>query len=361
MAPIGPARRAFPADAMTTDSQSSDPIPPAHARAIAATLAVHGLQANGPPITVVDSVLNDNYHVEADHREFFVRVHKQNRTRERLELEHRVIAWAGTHHIPVNPPLADAAGRTVHSSSGLLVAVFPWLDARTLARGSIDAGQAALLGEMQGRIHSAFAAFQPPDLRRGGTGSTWDTEETALVLSRVDDLIRRYPAAGEEMRRLQPELRFQLALLESPEARSTADFDELATQPFHGDYHERNVLLDHRGSIAAVVDWEMAGYLPPIFELLRAVDFCGLLSEPLLRAYLRGYRRSARLDPASISPGVEMWWQSVLHDAWAYRLRFIDGDRRVDRFIVETGARVRRLADPEFRLWLARTVLAALA
>ena len=346
---------------MTAESQSSAGVPPAHARAIAETLAIYGLQVIGTPIPVLDSVLNNNYRVDAGHSRLFVRVHKQNRTRERLELEHRMITWAGAHAIPVNPPLADASGRTVHLSGGLLVAVFPWLEARTLARGAIDAEQATLLGEMQGRIHSAFAAFEAPDLRRGGTGSTWDTEETALVLSRIDDLIRYYPAPGEEMRRLQPELRFQLALVESPEARPTSDFAGLAAQPVHGDYHERNVLLDDAGSIAAVVDWEMAGYLPPIFELLRAVDFCGLLSEPLLRAYLHGYARSARLDPASVSPGVEMWWQSVLHDAWAYRLRFIRGDRRVDRFIVETGERVRRLADPEFRSWLNRTILNAIA
>jgi hypothetical protein len=42
-------------------------------------------------------------------------------------------------------------------------------------------------------------------------------------------------------------------------------------------------------------------------------------------------------------------------------MRFIRGDRRVDRFIVETGERVRRLADPAFRRWLSDTMRSAIA
>ncbi len=346
---------------MNGEPRLSIGIPTAHARAIASVLATYETAAIGQPVPVQDSALNDNYRVETRGGRLFVRIHKRKRERERIEMEHRVIARAGACGIPVNPPLADAAGRTVHASGGLLVAIFPWIEARTLTRGAIDAPNANLLGEMQGRIHVALAAFADPGLPHGKTGATWDTERSAQALSRIDDLIRYYPAPGEEMRRLQPELRFQLALVESAEARPCADFGGLATQPVHGDYHERNVLLDSAGGIAAVVDWELAGYLPPVFELLRALDYCGLLAKPLLEAYLRGYRRHASLDPTSVSSGVEMWWQSVLHDTWAYNLRFIGGDRRADRFIVETGERVRRLADPGFRRRLAAAIHSALA
>jgi Ser/Thr protein kinase RdoA (MazF antagonist) len=334
----------------------------AHVRAIDDVLAHYGWTRAGEPSPIPDSVLNHNYRVDTDAGPRFVRVHKKTRTRERIELEHRVIGFAAEQGIPVNPPLPDGRGRTVHSSGGALVAVFPWQEHRTLRRGAIDETGAALLGDVHGRIHAAMAEFDDPALVSGKTGSSWDTEEAALALSRVDDLIRYYPAVSEEWVRIQAEIRFQLAILESAEARPDTDFAALPTQPVHGDFHERNVLLAPNGdAVVAVVDWEMASRMPPVFELIRAADFTGVLAEPLMGAYLSAYAANGTVSPADVAQGVEMWWQSCLHDTWAYAARFVQGDDRVTRFLNETGARVRRLASAAYREWLAGSIRRLLA
>ena len=71
---------------------------------------------------------------------------------------------------------------------------------------------------------------------------------------------------------------------------------------------------------------------------------------------MAGYRGQATLEASSIGPAVDLWWQSVLHDTWAFRTYFIEGDTRPERFFAEIGPRLRRFADPEFRAWLTEIV-----
>lgn len=330
--------------------------PAAHVKALDQLLGAHGLRRHGQPRPVEGSVLNHNYCVETAAGRRFVRLHKANRTRERLLREHRAMAWAAGQGLPVHPPLAAEGGETLIALGGVLGAVYSWLAGRHLSRGAILPAQSAALGAMQGRLHRVLAGYHDPDLAPGGTGGSWDTGASIAMLSRVDDLIRYYPAHSEWTLEVQGGLRTQLGLLESGVARPSSDFARIATQPAHGDYHERNVLFDDGGKVAAVVDWEMVGLLPPVFEVLRAVSFSLLMEPSLLAAYLEGYRREASLPADDCEPGVEMWWQSLLHDTWRYRTRFIEGDLRAERFFAESLALLTRFSDPAYRASIAATL-----
>jgi Ser/Thr protein kinase RdoA (MazF antagonist) len=316
-------------------------------------LSRYALQRHGEPVPVDGSVLNDNYRVETSDGPRFVRIHKASRTPGRLEREHEVIAWAGARGIPVNPPEADADGRTLHSMGGQIFALFPWLDGHHLERGGIDVQGADTLGGMQGRIHRIFAAYDGPSLPGGGSGATWDTEAAIQDLSRVDDLIRYYPAHSEWTLSVQELLRMHLELLESPQARPSSDFAGLPVQAVHGDYHERNVMLDTAGKVQAVIDWEMPAVIPPAFELLRCVTFAHLLDHPLLESYLHAYRREYSLRAEECEPAVEMWWQSTIHSTWAFRAYYIEGNRRAAQFFAEGRANLARFRDSVYRASLA--------
>ena len=177
------------------------------------------------------------------------------------------------------------------------------------------------------------------------------------ALNRVDDLIRYYPSPPTEQLRLQEVIRTQLELLESAAARPASDFASLRRQACHGDYHERNVMVDDSGAIIAVVDWEMAGLLPPIFELVRAISFVRLFDLPLLEPYLVAYRRHTQCSAAECHDGVEMFWQFLIHDTWVFTSRFIRGDRRVDEFLPTAGQLLTRFSDPAFRSMLESTLV----
>jgi Ser/Thr protein kinase RdoA (MazF antagonist) len=335
------------------------PPPPSVAPPLAAIddlLARYELRRGGEPTAVAGSVLNDNYRVETSEGPRFVRVHKASRSRERLEREHQVIAWAGAHGIPVNGPLADADGNTLHSVGGRLLALFPWLDGDHLQQGKIDINGAATLGAMQGRIHRIFAVYDGPPLPAGGSGASWDTTQAIEDLSRVDDLIRDKPAHSEWTLSVQELLREHLELLESPEVRPSSDFAGLPAQAVHGDYHERNVMLDSTGKVQAVIDWEMPTVIPPAFELLRCVTFAHLLEPPLLESYLRAYRQECQLRAEDCEPAVEMWWQSTIHSTWSFRAYYIEGNRRAGQFFAQGQANLARFRDPAYRVRLAASL-----
>lgn len=313
-----------------------------------------GIEPVSPPRPVDGSALNYNYRAESANGAFFLRIHKRSRTREQLETEHAVIAWADEHGIPVNPPIPSSDGRTLRSNGGSMVAVFPWVEASTLQRSSLDESGARLLGETLGSLQTKLRPMDIP-LRKTNGELVWDTEASIGALSRVDDLIRYYPAPGEERLRIQEAIRFQMELLESQEPRPSSDFEYLVRQPCHSDFHERNVLV-RDGKVAAVVDWERVSLTPPVFELMRALTFCWSLDDPLLSAFVAGYASQTAIDASSVSESVEMWWQQMLHNSWVYTESFIRGDHRVDRFFAETHRNVRRFADRAFREGIASRI-----
>jgi Ser/Thr protein kinase RdoA (MazF antagonist) len=254
---------------------------PAHSeRFLLECLRPWGIEPLSPPRPVDGSALNYNYRVDAEDGTYFLRIHKRSRTREQLETEHAVIAWAGEHGIPVNPAIPSADGRTLRSNGGSLVAVFPWVEASTLQRATLDEAGARLLGETLGTLQTKLRPMDI-ELRKTNGELVWDTEASIGALSRVDDLIRYYPAPGEERLRIQEAIRFQMELLESQEPRPSSDFEYLVRQPCHSDFHERNVLV-REGEVVAVVDWERVSLTPPIFELMRALTFCWSLDDPLV-------------------------------------------------------------------------------
>lgn len=326
------------------------PLPAEHERALALALRALGRRAAGPPLPVPHSLLNANYRVPTPAGDLFLRLSPASRG-ERVLLEQRVAAFAAARGIPTPLPLADPSGGTCWQSGSLVASAYPWVAGRLLVAGAISTREAALLGRLQARLHEALAGF--PGLDAASTQLTWDTDQSVGALSRIDDLIRYYPAPGEERLAVQRGLRLQLALLEGTAPRPPGDFAYLALQPCHGDFHERNILFGADGDPLAVVDWELVALLPPGYDVLRSLSYMGLLEDELATAYLRAYRDVRRLGGEEWVAAVECWWQHLLHSTWAARHVFIEGDERAAPFVGSHAALVARFSDEGFRARLA--------
>lgn len=324
---------------------------------VAAALRRFGHVQRGEPQLHPESVLNENYRVETDAGTRFVRLHRKTRQPARLAAEVVLLDWLAGEGLPVVLPERATDGQAVQLVAGRRVTVWPWVEGFIATGPHLTPAAAALLGEMQGRLHAHLARYpRADDFPAGGSGATWDVEAAIAELSRVDDLIRYYPAPGERRLQLQGYLREKLALLEAGVARAPEEFAHLPSQLVHGDYHERNVILAPAGdSIAAVVDWELASRIPRIFELVRALEFSGAVQdEALARAWLDGYRTHASLARDECEAGVAMWFHAQLANTWAYRRLFIEGDAAVDRFFDSGAEQLRRWNDPSFRERLIR-------
>ena len=115
------------------------------------------------------------------------------------------------------------------------------------------------------------------------------------------------------------------------------------------DFHERQVIWggDHR--IVALVDWELTGSNPRIWELLRSLSFAKLLRAGYLEAYVRGFAENVALTQQECHDGVELWWQTRLHTTWALTEYLIGGNRRVRPFLRDGFETAHRLSDPKYR------------
>ena len=329
-------------------------VPRMHRQSIVEVLARYGLALAGEPVPIAASVLNQNYMVGTVAGRRFIRFHRKSRTRERLETEQDVIHAAAGRGIPAIAAISDGGGRWLHSLSNQFISVYPWIEGETLRRGAIGPGAARTLGDLHGRLHATLRDYSHPKLPTSGTGTWWDREESIEVLGRVDDLIRYYPSSTPEQLRIQDAIRRQMDWLQTNEARPANEFAGLRRQCCHGDYHERNVIMDAAGGVAAVVDWEITGMIPPVFEVLRALSFMELWAPELSGPYLTAYRTHATLEDCEA--GVEMWWQAQLHSTWVYRARFIEGTRAAGQFLEPHDRLLTALRDPAYRRTLASTL-----
>lgn len=320
---------------------------------MAAALRAFGLAASAPPALVEHSILNQNYRVETADGPVFLRQHRSTRTLERLERELAGAAWAAGKGIPTPEPLSSRTGENIVQIGGRFWSAYRWINGSSYRRGEIEPVQAGRLGEVHGRCIAALADYPRAADLPPNSELTWSTEQTLSDLRQVGPLVVAW--GTDQERRWHAR---QLEMVQSAGPRPSTDFAWLPLQPAHGDFHERNVVFDDSGSLAAVVDWERFCAQPPAFELLRAVSFMLMLEEGPLVAYLRGFGRHAPLDPATVAPCVDAWWQSSLHNTWVFRDSFISGNERARQFLPEEEWRSVRFHDAAFRTWLTSMIVA---
>ncbi|MEP6871329.1 MAG: phosphotransferase [Anaerolineaceae bacterium] len=320
-------------------------------RSIVEVLERLELTLAGEPLPVAESVINRNFAVPTSDGPRFVRFHAKSRSRERLELNLAASDFTALQGIPVVTALIDSKGRRLHALSNRFWSVYPWVEGVHLQRGSIDLEGATMLGELHGKLHAALRPFTDSRLQSDTNGSVWDAAQSLDDLGRVDDLIRYSPSPGAAQLRRQDQVRQVMELIDSPLSRPATDFATVQRAVCHGDFHERNVILGSAGDLLAVVDWDMVALLPPVFEVVRATSFMDILGAGLVEAYTIGYRRHAELTQCE--EGVEMWWQSQLHNTWVYRARFVQGNRAADQFLDDHFAMITALKNPAYRDKLA--------
>jgi homoserine kinase type II len=324
-------------------------------------LSRYGLMRRGAPVPVMESVVNQNFRVETSVGPRFVRFHHAGVTSKSVDLEHRVMTWAGQRGIPIIAPLTATDGATKQTIDGRWFSIFPWVEYRQLHADAPGTAEAAALGEMLGRLHETLAAFIEVAVPEGFSGQQFDTARALAELDQVQRAIMADSTLGDRAKRLLDGVAHKIDLLKATSVDHSA-YGHLPRHTVHGDYHQRNVLVDQQGDIAAVIDWELVRVIPRVQELLRCITFSGLLDLPgHIAAFMSGYRTHVALSAAESAIGVDLWWQLRLHGTWAYRARFIDGDLRAHQFLAGEDAMLRQFAGHPARVRLVDALQARLS
>ncbi len=342
---------------MVIEAIASGRTPEPHAAAIRWLAAHFGWELVGEaarPLT--QSVINANYRVETANGPVMMRAHKATMPRERIELEHHAVRWAGERGLPTNPPFADRHGETVFEIDGQLWAAFPWIEGHSLLRRTVTPDEAELLGATHALSQQVLREYPAEGLHRNSELS-WETEKSLADLRQITAAIEAVERPTDAHRQHAGWVAAQMEMLETEELRGPEMFADLPVQACHGDFHERNVMLDDANRLLAVIDWERFCLSVPAVEVVRAVTFALLWDEPHLQRYLQGYGSVGRLDAETIRPSVELWWQSSVHNTWAYRDGYIRGNANVVQFFEEGAEMLRRYRDPAWRAYLAGEML----
>ncbi len=317
------------------------------------TLGQLGRELVGEP-TPIASGRNHNWRVETEAGPLFFRRHRHTRPRERIELGLAAMSHAAARGVPVAEPIEGTGGTVLFGSDGRFASVYPWVVAETYTRGAITAKQATAFGGVHGRLHLALKDFEHQEIQPA-TEVWWDAERSLRDLAEVAAVVRNAGSipglnASEVLRGIER----QVDLLESGKLPPPEAFDALQSQAIHGDVHEGNVMLHPSGEVAAVVDWDMVATAPPLYEVLRAMDFTYAIDNvDVLNSYLGGYAVAAPYKGPVGARIVDLWAASVIHNTWSLRARFLEDDLRVDPFIAAHRKRVGQFSDPEYRRWLA--------
>ncbi|MFN8507198.1 MAG: phosphotransferase [Dehalococcoidia bacterium] len=310
---------------------------------IGRVLAAYGRTAAGHPHRVEAGTLNANYRVPTAGGALFLRLHRPSYDHDRILAEHEILTFVAARGIPVPLPLRTAAGGTTVAEESGIWSAYPWIAGTLVAPHALTHEQAVALGDMHGRTQAALAAH--PASATATFDMTWDREQSLATLAACAEAAGRQNAAPWVVEAIGR----QAELLAREPLRLPADFAWLPCQLAHGDFQDQQALFAPDGSIAAITDWELCRPWPRIWDLVRALAFCGLFRGPALEPYLAAYRRHVTLTPEECHAGMELWWQSRLGSAWVWHASLVEGNARVATFYEETARHLEEVADPAWR------------
>lgn len=306
----------------------------------------------GEPEPVAGGTLNWNFGIETEGERLFVRRYRDDLPPARIRAEHALLRWVSERGIPSPTPYKTEGDETVLSIAGGNWSVFPWVEGEVRERGTLTAAQTNLLGTVHGATQAVLATH--PESAGASLAMRWDKAESIGYLERILGAAEERGAAEA----LRAGVARQLALLREFDVRPPEDFAGLPAQLLHGDFHDHQVLWSGE-EIVAVVDWEIFGPNPRVWELIRSLAFSQLLGAPGMEDYLHGHRRFVQLDEEECRLGLRLWWQSRVVGVWVWAAYFLQGNERVLKFIPEVIAELDRLSDETWKREVERRFVEA--
>lgn len=203
---------------------------------------------------------------------------------------------------------------TLDATSALIV--FPMVEAKTICPpvGPMPVEACDIAGDILGRIH-ALALTDLPQTAAFSFDFSWDSDALSKLLNQV----ALDTASHKRILELNETCHAAEARLQRHAVYS------------HGDYFPHNLIFDD-DMHAYVIDFEMAGLINPMTELvLASILFPGRIPghdnpDPLLNSFIEGYRRHAAIQTDELEDG---FWGAI-NKAWlnwiGYNLAYADHD-----------------------------------
>lgn len=295
-----------------------------------------GLQlgsVTNPPQELTGGLLNHMYGIETSKGKYAVKainpqiMLRPTAMQNYINSEH--IAQAAARVVPALPALRFN-GDFLHQVENQYFLVFPWVEGRSLKTGEIQADHCRRMGEVLGVLHQAdFSQLGIADPGPEGTeitdwgyylelgqtkGAIW-TEKLQGALSQIKDWNARAVKAAE--------------LLAKERVISHRDMDP------------KNVMWSNGSPV--VIDWEAAGYVNPLQELLETAVYWsqaqGHVDRERFLAFLDGYCSKAGRLQAD--------WNVVLDSGFSGKLGWMEYNLKRSLWLECSDEREQQLGSEE--------------
>jgi homoserine kinase type II len=257
--------------------------------------------------------------------------------------QHRATAALARIGLPVPAPV-KAGDDTVVVVDGAVYAVLPWADGIHRRGPTLTVAEAAALGDLLARLHSALAEVMPPAPDRLVVPVT----DLATAHAKIDhylDLITQRPGRDDFDRLAETQLHQRRRLLDQVAHLRPAEGVQVEPCGYtHGDFQYLNVLWN-RGRVSAVLDWDRLDVRPVGLEVARSAtllfghgDERGL-DLARVTAFSSGYRQRRPVTDSDLADAVHrLWWERVSNDLWQLRLHYDNADTSCDHLFVSASA-----------------------
>lgn len=277
---------------------------------------------------VAGGATNRVYKVEGAHGAAFLR-HYKRPDAVMVAREHGVIRQARMGGVPAAPPLAARDGRTVVERHGEVYALYEPAAGAQLAPGSLTLEHAHAAGGMLARLHDALRSL--PDVGYTRWRLAWDGVAWCERLSGVERALLARGLRDETDGWALERVRAQRAWLGDVACRHEYE-PSGPTQVTHGDYQDANLFFDDSG-VSGVIDWELAAFMPPAFELARAASFMFRLERARTHAFVASYREQRPLSDDELADGARAWGAFADHHVWPVEEVYLNENDAARRYI----------------------------
>ena len=202
------------------------------------------------PLPALGTV-NSNFRVRASGRVWFLRLNEGKREQD-VAAEVALVDRLRAHGLPTPEIVRARDGRAIVEAAGRPTTLFPWLDGREAAPDAKEPSTVALVGAALGRLHRAGWGMRADELPRNYYS--------------LDELERRLDSFRDDMRvaDIVPALRWEL---DRARRRRPA-----VSGLIHQDLFPDNVLVDDKGELVAVLDFEQATHGLLVYDLAVALN-----------------------------------------------------------------------------------------
>ncbi|HEY2749213.1 MAG TPA: homoserine kinase [Polyangia bacterium] len=230
------------------------------------------------PLPALGTV-NSNFRLRASGRTWFLRLNEGKRD-EDVAGEVALVDRLRAHGLPTPEIVRAKDGRAIVAAAGRPATLFPWIDATEAQPNAKEPATVALAGAALGQLHRAGWGMRADELPR-------NHYSLALLETRLESFADDLRVAD-----IVPALRYELVRAQRRRAAPSG--------LIHQDLFPDNVLVDERGALVAVLDFEQATHGMYVYDLAVAINaWCwtgSRIHKPAVDSLLVAYEAVRPLD-----------------------------------------------------------------